>query len=145
MKKQTIYLTITALFILLTTFGQNQELKAQSSRNSETKVSLQRSIMFDKDSKSEEIVFNIVQKTLQFDIFISSSVSEGKLLIELYDPNNVKQGNYTLGTQLDSEKKEVINGMFQKSLKEPQPGDWVVKIVPSEATGNIKILTNIFE
>jgi hypothetical protein len=145
MKKRTAYLIFSAILLSLTAFGQSQEFKEPSSKNSETKVNLKRSIMLEKDSKPEEITINIQQKTLQVDIFISSSVTEGRLLIELYDPNDTKQGNSTLGTQLNSEKREVVNGIFQKSLKEPQPGNWKVKIFPSEASGNINISTNIFE
>ncbi|MFW5658283.1 MAG: hypothetical protein ACOCYF_02440 [Bacteroidota bacterium] len=145
MKKQTAYLVIIALFFSFTALGQSQELKANSAKNSETKVSLQRSIRLEKDSKPEEIIININQNTLQIDLYISSSISEGRLLIELHDPNDTKQGNFTLETQLNSEKKEEVTGIFQKSLKEPLPGNWKVKIIPAETSGNIHISTNIFE
>ncbi len=145
MKKRTAYLIISALLFSLTAFGQSQEFKAHSSKSSETKVDLQRNIRLDRDSKPEEVIINIKQKTLKFDMMISSSVTQGKLLIELYDPTNAKDGNFTVGTQLNSENKEMVNGRIQKSLNEPQPGDWKVKIIPSEATGNISITIVVLE
>jgi hypothetical protein len=69
----------------------------------------------------------------------------GKLTIEVYDPNEVKQGNFTIGKQLDSGKKEMVTGNIVKNLTEPQSGKWKVKIIPSNATGTIVIKTSNFE
>ena len=145
MKKRTAYLIISALLFSITAIGQSNELTEPSSVSRDTKISLQRSIRLDKDSKPEEVIINIKPNTLQIDIYIRSSISEGRLLIELYDPNDTRQGNFTLGTQLSSVKNEVVNGIFQKSLKEPQSGNWKIKISPTEASGEIRISTNVFE
>lgn len=145
MKTRTAFLFICALIFSLTAFGQNQDINISSSTDSETRVDLLRSIRLVKDSKPEEVMVNIKQETLKLDILISSSVNQGKLLIELYDPNDAKQGNFTVGTQLNSENKENVSGRIQKSLNEPQPGNWKVKIIPSEATGNIRIQTIVIE
>jgi len=145
MKKRTAYLIISALLFSITAIGQSVEITETSSSSRDTKISLQRSIKLDKDSKPEEVIISIKPNTLQIDIFISSSVSEGRLLIELYDPNNTRQGNFTLGTQLSSVKNEVVNGIFQKSLKEPQAGNWKIKISPTKASGEIRISKNVFE
>lgn len=145
MKKGTAYLIICALIFSVTVFGQSHETKVTSSKSAETKVDLQRTIRLEKDSKPEDIIINIKQKTQRFELMINSSVSIGKLTIEVYDPNDTKQGNYTVGTQLNSNKKEMVNGNIRKSLNEPQTGNWKVKIIPSDATGNIKIQTAIIE
>lgn len=71
---------------------------------------------------------------------INSSVSNGKLSIEIYNPNNEKQGNYTVGTQINS---EMVKGRIQKSFHLIDPGDWKIKIIPSEATGEIFVETEI--
>ena len=158
MKKKASYLIIGTLFLSLTAMGQTREedFFAGKDRNakekqffesniSETKVDLQRTIKLEKDSKSEDVILHIKKKTKKLDLLISSSINNGKLTIEVYSPDNIKQGNYTVGTQLKSEKKEIVNGNIRKSLVEPQAGEWKVKIIPTDASGTIKIQTAVLE
>jgi len=145
MKNLKAYFIISVFIFSFTAFGQSQEIKDSSSKSSETKFELQRTIKLEKDSKTEEVIIPIKQKTQKFELMINSSVTIGKLKIELYDPNDIKQGNFTVGTQLNSEKKEIVNGNIQKSLKEPLSGNWKVKIIPTDATGSVKIQILIFE
>lgn len=145
MKNLKAYFIISVFIFSFTAFGQSQENKDSSSKSSETKFELQRTIKLEKDSKTEEVIIPIKQKTQKFELMINSSVTIGKLKIELYDPNDIKQGNFTVGTQLNSEKKEIVNGHIQKSLKEPLSGNWKVKIIPTDATGSVKIQILIFE
>ena len=140
MKNRTAYLIISSLIFSFTAFGQ-----IVTSKSSETRVDLQRTIRLEKDSMPEEVIIYIKQKTQRFELLINSSVTIGKLTIEVYDPNDTKQGNFTVGTQLNSEKKEMVNGNIRKLLNEPQTGNWKVKIIPSNATGNVKIQTAIIE
>lgn len=143
--KQKAYLLISILLFSLTVFGQSQEKIVSSSMSSKTKIDLQRNIRFENDSKSEEIVINIREKTKRFELMINSRVSKGKLTIDLYDPSGLKQGTFTLGTQLNSEKHEIANGNIRKSLNEPQFGDWKVVLIPINSTGDIRIQTAISE
>ncbi|MCP4761503.1 MAG: hypothetical protein GY870_06960 [archaeon] len=145
MKKRASYFIIGILFISLTAFGQNQEKNISTPEKIETKVDLVRTIRLEKDSKTEEVFIEIKEKTKGFQLMINSSVSNGQLTIELYDPNEIKQGNFTIGTQLESEKKEQVNGNIRKSIIEPQFGKWKVKIIPKDVTGNVKINTAIVE
>lgn len=145
MKKQTAFLIISALLFTLTAFGQNQETKTSSFKNSETLVNLQRSIKLDNDSKTEEIIIDINENTQKYQLLISSSIVSGKLTIEVYDPNGTKQENVTISAQLDSKKKEMVQANINKSLTEPQAGKWKIKIIPSNATGNINIQTSTIE
>ncbi len=145
MKKQTAYLIISVLLFTLTALGQNQENDVPSLESSITSVNVNRSIKLDNDSKTEEIIIDIKQNTKKYALLINSSVSDGKLTIEFYDPNGTKQGNFTISTQLDSEKNEKVSGNINKSLTEPQAGKWKIKIIPANATGNINISTAIIE
>ena len=162
MKKRAVYLIICIFLVPLASFGQIV------SSSSETKVELQRTIQLKNDSKTEEIIIDIKPKTLKLAMWINSSVTHGTLTIEVYDPKGTKQGNYTIGTQLISgkyssctndgqpqligkysngqlklisEKKEIVQGNIRKSLVEPQFGKWIVKIIPTDVTGNIRIQT----
>lgn len=161
MKKRKSYLIIGILFISLTASGQTKEEKEKaffegrvietnekeffSPKNSETKVNMVRTIQLENDSKTEDVFIEIKEKTQKLQIMISSSVKGGKLTIELYDPNDMKQGNFTIETQLKSEKKEQVNGNINKSIIEPQFGKWWVKIIPKDVTGDLKINTAIIE
>lgn len=145
MKKRTAFLGIIILMLSLTTLGQTKENSPTRDKNSQTQVDLQRAIKLDKDSKTEEVTITIKPNTQRFQIVISSLVSNGKLTIELYDPKGTKQGNFTVGTQLTSSKQEKVQGNIRKSLKEPQAGQWKVKIIPDGATGDIRIQTGVIE
>jgi len=155
MKKRKSYLIIGILFISLTASGQKaffegrvietNEKEFFSPKNSETKVNMVRTIQLENDSKTEDVFIEIKEKTQKLQIMISSSVKGGKLTIELYDPNDMKQGNFTIETQLKSEKKEQVNGNINKSIIEPQFGKWWVKIIPKDVTGDLKINTAIIE
>jgi len=158
MKKRTSYLIIGILFISLTAIGQTKEeeffspkdseAKAKNFfefKNSETKIDLVRTIRLENDSKTDEVFIEIKEKTKKLQIIINSSVIDGTLTIELSDPNGIKQGNFSIGTQLKSEKKEQVNGNIEKSIIEPQFGKWRVKIIPKNVTGNINVNTAIIE
>ncbi|MGB6035346.1 MAG: hypothetical protein WBG42_03695 [Cryomorphaceae bacterium] len=102
---------------------------------------MHRTIELENDSKSADITINIKPSELELNLSINTMVSEGKLTIEVYDPSSTKQGNFTVGTQLESKKKEIVRGNIRKSLTEPLAGNWKVKIIPSNATGRIEIQT----
>lgn len=146
MKKKTSCLIFNFFLLSMTTaWGQNQVSIVTSSKDSQTKVNLERTIFLENNSKTEEVIINIEEQTQRFELMINSSVSAGKLTIEIYDPNGTKQGNFSVGTQLNSDKSEKVNGNIIKSLNEPQTGDWKVKIIPAEATGIIGIRTSFIE
>ncbi len=161
MKKRTFYLIIGILFISFAASGQTKEEKEKaffegrvietnemnffSPKNSQTSVDMARTIRLEDDSNAEDIFIEIKEKTQKLQLEISCSVKGGKLTIELYDPNGIKQGNFTIETQLKSEKEEKVNGNISKSIIEPQFGKWWVKIIPIEVTGDVKINTAIIE
>lgn len=137
----------TIILLVVTAFAVNGQSSGYSYSygNADTKVDLQRNISLEKDSKTEEIIIHINKEIKRLHLMINSSVSKGKLIIELYDPNNEIQGNFTIGTQLNSDKKEMVNGNIIKSLKEPVPGKWRVKLIPDNVTGTVKIQTSTNE
>ena len=149
MKTKRVYLVICAFIISLTGFGQISIESVQSSGQSKktltksnTHMGVQRSITLTNDSKEEEIIITVEKAVLRFDLRCSSTLTSGTLTIEVYDPKGVKQGNLTIGTQLNSSKEEVVNGDIRKSLKEPHAGNWRVKIIPKDVTGEIKIMSS---
>lgn len=132
-------LTMIILFTNLS-FGQGTELN------------LQRSISLSGDSEREEIEIEVEDETLNLNISIKSTLKAGGLTIEIYDPNWVKQGNFSVGIQLNlnkpsselkdnKSKNEVVNGQIEKKVKEPIAGNWVIRIIPNRAEGSVSILS----
>ena len=116
MKKRAVLLVF---LISLTTFAQKQ--------NKETnKTEINQSTSF------------------KFELMIETSVSSGKLTIEIYDSNEKKQGTFSVGTQLNIQNFEYAHGKINKSLIEPKAGNWKIKIIPINAIGSIQIKTTSF-
>jgi hypothetical protein len=132
---------LCAFFVSIQAFAQNPNENGSINEDSFTKSDLSRKIMLENDSKTAEILIDIKDNIQRFELWISSSINNGKLTIEVYDPDGTKQGYYSVGNQLNSEFEEEANGSIRKSLFEPQPGNWKVKIMPQEATGTIRIAT----
>ncbi|WP_340152287.1 hypothetical protein [uncultured Marivirga sp.] len=139
MKNHSLVLFTFLLMCSITFYGQSQNNGVSISNKSQTSLDLQRSIILENDSESKEVIINISENTIRFDLIISTSVSGGQLLIEFYSPDNKKQGNFTVGTQLNSIKREMAKGTIRKSLNEPQAGQWKIQIIPTEASGEIEI------
>ncbi|MBN2777822.1 MAG: gliding motility-associated C-terminal domain-containing protein [Bacteroidales bacterium] len=140
MKTRIACLTILVLFSSLAIFGQDQMAESLF-KSQETKVNLKRTIRLENDSDIEDVVVTIDKKTERFELMISSSLTHGILSMELYDPENSKLENFTIGTALNSQKKETVNGNIRKSFYDPLLGDWRIKIIPKNATANISIQT----
>lgn len=161
MKKKVISLTLGLIFALSTTvWGQKQEKNSNSSSSistststasassnssdiENTKVSIERAIWLDNDSKTKEIVIPVETKSKKLQLVINSAITSGKLSIEIYDPKGEKQGNFSIGTQTNLGSQEKVRGNISKSLKEPLVGKWMIKIIPSEASGDVHIQTSI--
>jgi hypothetical protein len=141
MKNQTILFTIT-LLLSFTTFVQaqnNQTIKTEKKQATEFKFL--RSIQLEDCKKNEKIIITIAEHTKEFKLIIETSVSSGKLTVEIYDSNDKRQGNFSVGNQLGFENSEHAQGWINKSLTAPEAGDWIIKIIPTNAKGIILINT----
>lgn len=151
MKKKMFFLLMCVCMIATNVIGQtNESAKVSKVTNGITQVpgsalKVVRNVYIKEDSKTEDILVNIDKKTNQFSLSIESVINKGKLTIEIYDSSGDKQGNFTIETQLDSEKREEVNGQFQKSWKNLPIGKWKVKIIPSSATANVRIITSLID
>lgn len=141
MKKRGAYLIIFAFLVPFISLGQSLAKDVSPDGSPRTMVEVERTILLEKDSQTDEVAIDIEQGSPRFELLIRSSVSNGKVTIELYDPVGKKQGNFTVRTLLNSEKEEIVNGEIRKFLVGPQEGKWKVKIIPVDATGRIKIHT----
>jgi cytochrome c-type biogenesis protein CcmH/NrfF len=138
MKNRTILLLLTVL-LSITTFAQTQNNETESKQA--TKFKFQRNIQLEDCKENEEIIISIAKNTKEFKLLINTSVSEGKVTVEIYDSNKKKQGTFSVGNQLNIQNSEIATGTINKALIEPQDGDWKVKIISTKAKGIIIINT----
>jgi cytochrome c-type biogenesis protein CcmH/NrfF len=138
MKNRTILLLLTVL-LSITTFAQTQNNETESKQA--TKFKFQRNIQLEDCKENEEIIISIAKNTKEFKLLINTSVSEGKVTVEIYDSNKRKQGTFSVGNQLNIQNSEIATGTINKALIEPQDGDWKVKIISTKAKGIIIINT----
>jgi len=145
MRNRKIVSIICMFLVSFSVLGQTQANDESFDTESGTSAKLVRSMRLDNDSKSFVVKINIKDNVQRFEFMINSSVHIGKLTIEVYDPKEIKRGNFAVGTQLNSEIEESATGNIRKSLFEPQSGEWKVKIIPVSATGTIHITTKVRE
>ena len=145
MKKQTVCLILSLLLTCNLFWAQNSEPLVEANNTSQTNVNTRRSIRIDKDSKPKEVSINVKSNTKKLDIAINTSVSEGKIKIELYNPEGLLKGSFIVETQVGTATAERVNGNIRKHLKEPKSGAWIIKIIPTTATGEISIVSTTIE
>ncbi len=138
MKWKSGYLVLS-IMLLTTTAWTQQKASSKSLSSEQTQLTSERLIELENDSKSQDVVITVAEKTKQFSLLINSSATSGKIKIEIISPNGDSQGNFSVGTQLISVKTELVSGNIRKSLREPQAGDWRIKITPTNAKGTIRI------
>jgi hypothetical protein len=79
-------------------------------------------------------------------ISIQSQFSKGIVVVEIFDPKGDKQGSYTLKTEEtvvlgdNTSSGEVVTGEFDKYFKLPINGEWIIRAVPTSATGTIQLI-----
>jgi len=140
MTKSIKLITAVVLFLMSTPIALAQHSNCSSS--------LSRSIKLDKSSKKEEIKIEVADNVKCLNIGLNSTISEGSLTAEIYDPNGDKQGYFVVESQLSSsssssgKNSEMVCGQLNKTINDPMKGDWVVKLKPKKVTGKIQIHTH---
>lgn len=132
----TFFLLLIFTFDPSATIGQTTNLKTSSD---ETLVQISRMINLENDSKDEEISLEVKQNGVRLDININARLFQGKIDIEVYSPSGEKTWNLTVGNQTDSYRSEQVSGTITKRMKDPNPGTWVLKLKPENATGSVNI------
>jgi hypothetical protein len=141
---KTISIIFSILFLTISLVGTSQS-KEPAQTNESTYVNLERSILLGPESKTEEITIDVESGAQRFELLVKSTISSGKVTVEIYDHENTKQGNFIVETQANSAKKEMATGNIRKSLFEPENGTWTIKIIPVQANGSINIKSKIEE
>ncbi len=143
MSKSIKLVTAVVLFLMTTPLVFAQHDGCHSS--------LSRSIKLDKSSKKEEIKIEVADNVKSLNIGLNSTISEGSLTVEIFDPKGDKQGNFSVESQLSSsssnsgKNSEMVCGQLNKTISDPIQGDWVVKLKPKKVTGKVQIHTHQME
>ena len=140
MKNVSFVLAISLLFLTASAFGQQNQ---NSNTNTDaTSISLRHSLEFENDSRKDEITLSIPEGTVDMDLRVWCEITSGTLDIELYDPQDKKEANFSLTAQKRSQQKAEAYGNISKKLRDPHPGEWKLKIIPANVTGEINITAN---
>lgn len=128
---------VLVLFVTQTAFSQSKDTKACTS------VNLSRNIEFDGTSEKQEVNIAVSEGNDKLCFGISSTLQSGDLTVEIYDPNGKDYGNFSIEGQSSSsaKNKDMVCGQMNKEIKDPIQGNWLVKLIPSKAKGQIAINT----
>jgi hypothetical protein len=126
--------TILGIFIFtlfLTSFVIAQE---------RTSFNINRIIELKNESDNKEVTIEVNEKECRFNLQINSLATAGEIRVEIYDPEGKKQGNFSVGCEVNSKNSnETVNGMISKLIENPSQGKWKVKILPKNANGKVAI------
>lgn len=116
-------------------FGQTETFRVDKST----------ALDFKNESKKAEVKIKMSEEFNDLRISIACVVELGSIEIEIYNPKGEKQGNYsikseetiTMGDQ--TTKNSFAQGNIDKNFKDPIEGEWIIKAIPTAATGKVNI------
>ena len=139
MYKLLVFLCASFMLLSLSAIGQqNSNRNSNTNVNDYTQSTTNSLLVLEHDSEEEEFLLDIPDGAKHIQILVDGLVNSGKLVVEIYDPRNKKQGNFSLGTTKQS-KSAQAQGNLSKSVKDPLPGQWKIRIIPEKVTGQINI------
>ena len=134
---------LLSISILILTLFISQTLIAQK-----TQFNLDRNIQLkNQDSNEKNIKINVASNTSSLNLLIASFVYLGNVTIEIFDPNGLKKGNFSVESQVEEtipisgEPNETVQGQINQRIESPIKGTWIVKIRPTKAVGTVNIQT----
>lgn len=105
-----------------------------------------RNLGFKESSKVQNVEIKISDNTEALRLSITCGVKKGNVTIEIYDPANEKQGEFSVESMesddndsLFSILKEGVTGQINKHISKPQKGTWIIKFIPKNANGRVEI------
>ena len=109
-------------------------------------INRSRSMAFQNESKKSEVKITMTDEYNYLGISIRSKFIKGTVVVEIIDPKGEKQGSYTLKTEEtvvlgdNTTSGEEVSGEFDKYFRLPLNGEWIIRAVPTMATGNIQLV-----
>lgn len=110
---------------------------------------MSRTIEFKGEKNKEEIIYPVGEKDTELSVNINMKISDGELVVELYDPSGEKAGNCSVNCTLSSDDDDDDEGSeknascsFSKSYSPPLPGSWKIIFVNKNAKGTLELEIN---
>jgi len=128
------FLVITMLFFL----HSKAQTATDSTFKEKTQFLTQRRIEFSNTSEKQELTIKVNMQNCTFDLEIKSSVNNGELEVEIYDPAGKKQGNFSVGCQINTQSKNInktiINDFFngKTTSKNTQANNEEAIVIPDK-------------
>ncbi|MGB3466336.1 MAG: hypothetical protein WBA74_13745 [Cyclobacteriaceae bacterium] len=143
MKRKLYYVLTLLLVVLATDLSAQTKISGTGTQDSsEEFFKLNREILFNETSRQKDITIDVDASTREFNIEIKSVINAGKLKVEIFDNNGMKQGTFKISKQTQADDyDETASGSFNKLIANPTIGTWIVRISPEEAIGGINIQT----
>ena len=138
MKKRILFLMMISLSSFLVSAQSAITLNSQIDVDF-TDFVLERSIVLNENSKTEEVLVEVQEKTISMKLEIRGRVKAGKLSIQIFNADGDKEGEFSVGNQTKTSEREEANGRITKAVLEPKPGNWKIKIVPEKVDGIVDI------
>lgn len=121
-------------------------LKDKEPVKDEITIKRSRSMGFQNESKKSEVKITMTNEYNYLGISIRSKFIKGTVVVEIFDPKGDKQGSYTLKTEEtvvlgdNTTSGEQVSGEFDKYFRLPINGEWIIRAVPTSATGTIELV-----
>lgn len=132
------------VFLTINTFSQDR-----------TTFDVNRVIFLKSDSEEKKVTIPVDENYNNLKLSIAATIQQGDLIIEIFDPKGAKQGNFSIGCQVggqktpkgesqtetssDSNIMEQVQGRISRMIKNPVKGNWIVKLTPKSARGQVEI------
>jgi len=144
-KKQEKVIKVTG--VSTTTKDEAIEVVGFPLEQNKDRIELKRNrvLNFKNASKKSEVIINVTSDQNWLDLRIESNFNTGSVLVEIIDPDGVKIGTYTVKTDEPVElgenttTTEYVNAKFGKDFRYPKKGEWIVRALPTSATGWIAL------
>lgn len=137
--KKNIFKFTLVLFTL--NFMYSQDINHDYTFKSETL----KTFRLEKISKTEFLFFDVTNEKGKVDFHLNSLILSGKLLIEIFDPNNKKFEQITLESKTNNDRDNNTSNSQINKIIDPKVGRWTAKITFYETTGELKINTSTTE
>ncbi len=112
-----------------------------------TSLKMTRELHFEQDSEKQTVLVEVQEAADVVEMQINARVEEGKLIVEVYDPQGKKQGGFSVGTQTTLSqnknlmKRETAQGEYNKEIINPKAGMWKIVITPTYAKAMMSIVS----
>ncbi len=124
--------------------ADEQRKRAEEWRNSFEKLFSENYVFSPEKSQTKSVTIKVDKKNTLF-FSIRGYVNSGNTLIEILDPDGKKEGELSLEhtNKLDLGKDDKLSnstsGSLNKTITNPEIGDWSIRISPKDSKGNVNI------